>query len=186
VSGLDGKGPEEDEPAMNSALNPAGVVVTDTANAGTASPKDVADSAASGTVFPRAVKSDLLPEAPSTAPQRADAARTEGVLPTTTRQVGLPRVAPAPARMSRKLTIPKPVMRLTQLLASVFVTGLVVLAVAVAANMLVAPEKLDGLDLWLGFIRRTDILATMVLTSLVTLCVVHWQRGAERRSDPEA
>jgi hypothetical protein len=39
----------------------------------------------------------------------------------------------------------------------------------------------QGWDLWLTFINRTDILATMVLTALVTVAFVYWQRGHERK-----
>ena len=34
---------------------------------------------------------------------------------------------------------------------------------------------------WLGFIQRPDILVTMVLTSLMTVLVVYWQRNKEGR-----
>ncbi len=34
--------------------------------------------------------------------------------------------------------------------------------------------------MWVTFINRTDILATMVLTALVTVLLVYWQRDQER------
>jgi nicotinamide riboside transporter PnuC len=38
------------------------------------------------------------------------------------------------------------------------------------------------LNLWLTFIRRPDILTTMVLTAFVTVLFVYWQRNQERRA----
>ena len=37
-----------------------------------------------------------------------------------------------------------------------------------------------GVDQWLAFINRPDIMATMVLTALVTVMLVYWQRDQER------
>lgn len=34
----------------------------------------------------------------------------------------------------------------------------------------------QGLDLWLSFIRRSDILGTMILTAIVTVAYINWQR----------
>jgi hypothetical protein len=34
----------------------------------------------------------------------------------------------------------------------------------------------------LAFIKRPDILSTMVLTAFVTVLLVYWQRNQERRS----
>jgi uncharacterized membrane protein len=39
----------------------------------------------------------------------------------------------------------------------------------------------QGLDVWLSFIRRSDILGTMILTAIVTIGFLYWQRDAERR-----
>lgn len=39
----------------------------------------------------------------------------------------------------------------------------------------------QGLEVWLAFIRRSDILGTMFLTAIVTIAFVYWQREQERR-----
>jgi hypothetical protein len=39
-----------------------------------------------------------------------------------------------------------------------------------------------GINVWLAFIRRPDILTTMVLTAFVTVLFVYWQRERERRA----
>jgi hypothetical protein len=40
---------------------------------------------------------------------------------------------------------------------------------------------LQGWDAWIGFINRPDILATMILTSIVTVLFVYWHRDQERK-----
>ena len=39
----------------------------------------------------------------------------------------------------------------------------------------------QGFDIWYAFIRRSDILGTIVLTAIVTVAFVYWQRDNERR-----
>jgi len=39
----------------------------------------------------------------------------------------------------------------------------------------------QGFDVWYAFIRRSDILGTIVLTAIVTVLFVYWQRDNERR-----
>jgi len=39
-----------------------------------------------------------------------------------------------------------------------------------------------GVNVWLAFIKRPDILATMVLTAFVTVIFVYWQRNQERKA----
>ena len=40
---------------------------------------------------------------------------------------------------------------------------------------------MGGLDVWLSFIGRSDIIGTIVLTALVTIAFMYWQRDRERR-----
>jgi hypothetical protein len=37
-----------------------------------------------------------------------------------------------------------------------------------------------GWNAWLAFIKRPDILGTMVVTSVVTVLVIYWMRDRER------
>ena len=41
--------------------------------------------------------------------------------------------------------------------------------------------SLAGIDIWLAFIKRTDIIGTIILTALVTVMFVYWQRGREQK-----
>ena len=59
---------------------------------------------------------------------------------------------------------------------------MVALLILVGNNLLVPRGRLlQGWEIWLTFINRTDILATMVLTALVTVWFVYWQRDQERK-----
>ena len=39
----------------------------------------------------------------------------------------------------------------------------------------------QGFDVWYAFIRRSDILGTIILTAMVTIAFLYWQRDKERR-----
>ena len=39
----------------------------------------------------------------------------------------------------------------------------------------------QGLEVWYAFIRKSDILGTIVLTAMVTVVFIYWQRDRERR-----
>jgi hypothetical protein len=68
-----------------------------------------------------------------------------------------------------------------QIAAAVALTAGVALAILVGNGLLVPRgHLLQGWDVWLAFINRTDILAPMVLTALVTVLFVYWQRDHER------
>jgi hypothetical protein len=81
----------------------------------------------------------------------------------------------------RKMTVPRPLKRSLQIAAAVALTAGVALAILVGNGLLVPRgHLLQGWDVWVTFINRTDILATMVLTALVTVLFVYWQRDHER------
>lgn len=81
----------------------------------------------------------------------------------------------------KKLSVPRVLKRSLQIAAAVVLTAGVALAILVGNGLLVPRgHLLQGWDVWLTFINRTDILATMVLTALVTVWFVYWQRDQER------
>ena len=81
----------------------------------------------------------------------------------------------------KKMTVPRPLKRSLQIAAAVALTAGVALAILVGNGLLVPRgHVLQGWDVWVTFINRTDILATMVLTALVTVLFVYWQRDHER------
>ena len=82
----------------------------------------------------------------------------------------------------KKLSVPRVLKRTLQIAAAVVLTSVVALLILVGNNLLVPRGRpLQGWDMWLAFINRTDILATMVLTALVTVSFVYWQRNHERK-----
>ena len=82
----------------------------------------------------------------------------------------------------KRLTVPRILKRGLQIAAAVALTSGVALAILVGNGLLVPRgHLLQGWDVWVTFINRTDILATMVLTALVTVWFVYWQRDQERK-----
>ncbi len=81
----------------------------------------------------------------------------------------------------KKLSVPRPVKRSLQVVVSVALTCLVVLALILGNAMLMAKgTSSQGISNWLAFIQRGDIQTTMVLTAIVSVMLVYWQRDQER------
>jgi branched-subunit amino acid transport protein len=81
----------------------------------------------------------------------------------------------------KKLAVPRLFKRTLQVTIAVGLTALVVLGILVSNGFLQPRGRpLQGWDIWLAFINRSDILATMVLTAIVTVLFVYWQRDRER------
>jgi len=73
------------------------------------------------------------------------------------------------------------VPRLTKRLVEVAViTGLTALAAFVILelnNVLMGVNGFShGFDIWLTFVRRSDILGTIILTAIVAVAYINWQR----------
>jgi hypothetical protein len=82
----------------------------------------------------------------------------------------------------KRLSVPRVFKRTLQIAIAVALTAVVALLILVGNNLLVPRGRLQqGWEIWLTFINRTDILATMVLTALVTVWFVYWQRDQERK-----
>lgn len=81
-----------------------------------------------------------------------------------------------------KFSVPRIVKRVAQVAASCALTAAVALVLVVGSGMLLARgSSTRGLDMWLTFIKRPDIQGTMLLTAIVTVLFVYWQRDSERR-----
>ncbi len=82
----------------------------------------------------------------------------------------------------KRVSVPRVFKRTLQVAAGVGLSALVVLAIVVGNGFFQARGKpLQGWDIWLAFMNRSDILATMVLTAAVTVLFVYWQRNQERK-----
>ena len=82
-----------------------------------------------------------------------------------------------------KMTVSTTLKRTLQVALSVLLTAAVVLAVVLINTMMISRtgSASQGVTTWLAFVQRGDIQATMILTSLVTVLFVYWQRDKERR-----
>jgi branched-subunit amino acid transport protein len=84
----------------------------------------------------------------------------------------------------KKLTVPRILKRSLQIAVAVGLTALVFLVVIVGNGVLVGRQTSlqAGITVWLAFIKRPEILATMVLTAFVSVLFVYWQRNQERKA----
>ncbi len=83
----------------------------------------------------------------------------------------------------RKMAVPRPFKRLTQIILSLGLSALVLFVIMVANGMLSGrqPSAQAGYTAWLAFIQRPEIQLTAVITCVVTVLFVYWQRNQERR-----
>src|SRR5215510_14240962 len=84
----------------------------------------------------------------------------------------------------KKLPVPRMFKRVLQVAIAVALTAAVFLIMIVGNGFLVGRGNSfqAGLNVWLAFIKRPDILTTMILTAFVTVLFVYWQRNQERRA----
>lgn len=83
---------------------------------------------------------------------------------------------------ARKVPMPRVMKRSLQVAIAVGLTAAVVLFVMMVNGFLVGRGgTLAGVDVWLAFIRRSDIIGTIILTALVTTFFLYWQRDKEGR-----
>lgn len=81
-----------------------------------------------------------------------------------------------------KVPMPRVMKRSLQVAIAAALTAAVVLAIVVVNTSLMGRGgSIGGIDIWFAFIKRGDILATIILTALVTTAFIYWQRDRERR-----
>jgi uncharacterized membrane protein len=82
------------------------------------------------------------------------------------------------------LSVPRLTKRAVEVAVVTGLTGLAALVILGLNNVLTARSGFTaGLDLWMQFIRRSDILGTMILTAIVAVAYLSWNRdsGNNRR-----
>lgn len=83
----------------------------------------------------------------------------------------------------RKMSVPRLLKRLVQMTLAVALTAGVFFVVIAGNGFLTGRTTFQaGYQAWLAFVRRPDILTTMVLTAVVTVLLVYWQRDRERKT----
>jgi hypothetical protein len=80
------------------------------------------------------------------------------------------------------LSVPRYVKRTVQTFVAMAITASVVLAL-VMVNSILMPHGgwLQGVNVWLAFMKRSEILGTMALTAFVTMMYLSWERSREKR-----
>jgi hypothetical protein len=83
----------------------------------------------------------------------------------------------------KKMSVPRLLKRLVQVALAVALTAGVFFVVIAGNGFLTGRTTFQaGYQAWLAFVRRPDILTTMVLTAVVTVLMVYWQRDRERKT----
>ncbi|MGD9785958.1 MAG: hypothetical protein AB7E80_08665 [Hyphomicrobiaceae bacterium] len=78
-------------------------------------------------------------------------------------------------------SVTKLTKRLIQVVAASLLTAFASFAILMINNVLTAKSGWNrGFDVWHEFIQRSDIIGTIVLTAMVTVAFVYWQRDRER------
>ena len=82
----------------------------------------------------------------------------------------------------RKISVPRPLKRTIQVAIAVGLTASAIFVLMAGNGLLQAKTTLVKIiPQWLALVGRSDILATMILTAIVTVFFVYWQRDSERR-----
>ena len=82
----------------------------------------------------------------------------------------------------RRFSVPRIVKRTLQVMSAVVMTSAIALLVIVLNNVLTGKGGFaQGITAWTQFMQRTDILGTIILTAVVTVATLHWQRHSDKR-----
>ena len=75
------------------------------------------------------------------------------------------------------ISVPRMTKRVVEVAVITGLSGLASLLILGLNNVLTARSGFTaGFDLWMQFIRRSDILGTMILTAIVSVTYITWQR----------
>lgn len=83
----------------------------------------------------------------------------------------------------RRVPVPRAFKRLLQIAIALCLSGAVLFVIIVSNGMIAGrqPSLQAGVTLWLAFIKRPEIQLTAVITAVVTVLFVYWQRNQERK-----
>lgn len=84
------------------------------------------------------------------------------------------------------IAVPRMTKRALEAAIAVILTALVAFIILVLNNVLTGRGGfMEGFQVWQSFIRQPAILGTMVLTSLVTVVFLAWQRDRGSQRGPQ-
>ncbi|MDX2309378.1 MAG: hypothetical protein NW216_14155 [Hyphomicrobium sp.] len=85
----------------------------------------------------------------------------------------------------KAFSVPRLLKRAIQVLTALGLTALVTLVIIAANSMLTAKGgTIAGFNTWLSFIQQPEVIGTMVLTAVVTVFYLQWEKpssGGVRR-----
>ena len=86
------------------------------------------------------------------------------------------------AMPGRKMSVARPVKRVIQIASALALTSLITfLAVYISTAYTPRGGAQQSLAQWLMIVKRPDIQATAIITAIVSVLFVYWQRDREKR-----
>jgi hypothetical protein len=86
------------------------------------------------------------------------------------------------AMPGRKMSVARPVKRMIQIASALALTSLVAfIAVYISTAYTPRGGAQQSLVQWLVIVKRPDIQATAILTAIVSVLFVYWQRDKEKQ-----
>jgi hypothetical protein len=80
----------------------------------------------------------------------------------------------------KSLSVPRIAKRALQVLTATGLTAIVTLFIIMANNLLLGRGVTPGFGIWLGFIQRPETIGTMVLTAVVTIGYLYWDKRSDQ------
>jgi ABC-type sulfate transport system permease subunit len=76
-------------------------------------------------------------------------------------------------------SVPRLAKRALQVLTASGLTAMAALFIIMANSLLLGRGVTPGFETWLAFIRRPDIVGAIVLTAIVTIGYLYWDKRSE-------
>lgn len=76
-------------------------------------------------------------------------------------------------------SVPRIAKRALQVVTAAALTAFAALFIIMANSLLLGRGVTPGLDTWLAFIRRPDIVGAIILTAIVTIGYLYWDKRSE-------
>ena len=82
----------------------------------------------------------------------------------------------------RKISVARPIKRVVQIASALALTALIaLLAVHISTAYSARGGAAQSFAQWLLIVKRPDIQATAIMTAIVSVLFVYWQRDREKR-----
>ncbi len=78
----------------------------------------------------------------------------------------------------QSFSVPRLAKRALQVVTAVGLTALIAFLIIMANNLLLGRGVTPGFDVWYSFIRRPEIIGSMILTAAVTIGYLYWEKSS--------